>query len=397
MISGIVCLSMLLATYAVVDCPYVPVVSHYNEQITASPRQPPRRAQETRSMQILERHVKERFASLSDKEPLETDPAMRMTAEMLAGIFRLDDDETSLAGASDVVRFVLFLHGVTDSLCFPVMAHVERNEEVLDVLDGIVDSRLLSMGLNRFGLAWDAKTGTLAAVFSKRLVRLSPFPTKARPGTSHLLWGSLNRGSSDPVVFMSTPDGSTVQMQPRVSGDIFWSQVYFPEESGEYVLEILVEEDGPQVAALFPVYVGVEAPGRPVTRLYPDAAPGASEDELAAGLLRLVNWEREQRSLPKLKWDPVLASGAREHSKAMAAARRMTHEKLSDKEVGGGFRENISMSTSLSTAHANLMGSPSHRRNILSRDVTHVGIGVVRSEWMEGGELLYLTQRFIRK
>lgn len=47
-------------------------------------------------------------------------------------------------------------------------------------------------------------------------------------------------------------------------------------------------------------------------------------------------------------------------------------------------------------AHQALMGSPGHRANLMSTEVTHVGIGVVLGAPVSGRRAIYITEIFLR-
>ena len=57
--------------------------------------------------------------------------------------------------------------------------------------------------------------------------------------------------------------------------------------------------------------------------------------------------------------------------------------------------ENVSVAPDLARAHAALLDSPGHRRNVLDPEVTHVGLGVARGLQSER-PVLYLTQVFAK-
>jgi uncharacterized protein YkwD len=79
----------------------------------------------------------------------------------------------------------------------------------------------------------------------------------------------------------------------------------------------------------------------------------------------------------------------------MARAGRLTHVHLGAPSVLSlDYTENVSLSTSLRASHANLMSSPSHRRNLVDPAVRLCGVGIVALDNGEGNRLLYLTQRF---
>src|SRR6185436_14847506 len=59
-------------------------------------------------------------------------------------------------------------------------------------------------------------------------------------------------------------------------------------------------------------------------------------------------------------------------------------------------RENVARGTGLREAHQALMDSPGHRANLMSTDVTHVGIGVVLGAPVSGRREIYITEIFLR-
>lgn len=116
-----------------------------------------------------------------------------------------------------------------------------------------------------------------------------------------------------------------------------------------------------------------------------------------AEVLRLTNAERRARGLPELEADETLARIARAHAWDMARRGYFSHdtpEGLDPHErIAGADRVNVSSYTAenLWTAEGpwrevgaalprtvveGWMGSPGHRRNLLSPEPTHLGVGV---------------------
>ena len=60
-------------------------------------------------------------------------------------------------------------------------------------------------------------------------------------------------------------------------------------------------------------------------------------------------------------------------------------------------RENLALDQDLISAHLSLMASPGHRSNLLARDVTRIGIGLVRQQSPGGPPLWIITEIFTRK
>ncbi|MBW2731055.1 MAG: CAP domain-containing protein [Deltaproteobacteria bacterium] len=171
---------------------------------------------------------------------------------------------------------------------------------------------------------------------------------------------------------------------------------------GRYEVEVMVDgRFGPEVAALFPIYLGQPAPSAPVTRLYP---PGERSPQRAESrLLALINAAREKAALAPLRMDQELAAAARAHSNDMRRMGFFGHRSprwgsLAARLASRGIRvieasENLALSSSARRAHDRLMASPAHRRVILDGSLSHVGIGVVVQE---ATGLLYITQCFTR-
>jgi len=117
-------------------------------------------------------------------------------------------------------------------------------------------------------------------------------------------------------------------------------------------------------------------------------------------LLKWVNRERTARGLPELALDPRLREVARAHSRDMAARRFFDHTTPEgvdyDKRLTrAGIRwnacaENIALDIDIEGAHANLMASPGHQKNLLNPNYRRIGIGI----WNAGVRGIYVTQDF---
>jgi uncharacterized protein YkwD len=122
--------------------------------------------------------------------------------------------------------------------------------------------------------------------------------------------------------------------------------------------------------------------------------------DLEAQMLVMVNEERRKAGLPDLMPDAELANVARAHSRDMFARGYFSHFTLEGKTLGdrlktGSVRflaagENLALAPTLKLAHYNLMNSPGHRANILHKDYSRLGIGI-----LDGGMRgLMVTQNF---
>ena len=121
-------------------------------------------------------------------------------------------------------------------------------------------------------------------------------------------------------------------------------------------------------------------------------------------LLDLTNAERKKEELPPLKLNPTLMKLARAHSKNMAKQAKMEHT-LDDKSPRDriidakyqfrNFGENIAYELGdidMPAVMKGWMDSPGHRKNIMNKDFTEIGLSLATNEKGE----TYYTQVFAR-
>lgn len=132
-------------------------------------------------------------------------------------------------------------------------------------------------------------------------------------------------------------------------------------------------------------------------------ALGAQPDDIAElerRMVELINVERDARALRPLEPNPKLADVARRYSQRMVETGQVGHEvdRPMEERIRDVlpdtcmFGENVSKHTSVDYSLADLMTSEGHRANVLHRDYTTIGVGIVRAE--DG--FLYITQEFAR-
>ena len=147
-----------------------------------------------------------------------------------------------------------------------------------------------------------------------------------------------------------------------------------------------------------------------------DARPAkTSRSALSRAVRCLVNAERRARGLPALGADGRLARAARRHGSDMVARRYFSHVTPEGADVHDRLRkagylksgrswavgENLAwLGGSRATPRRIVrawMGSPSHRRNILTGGFRGVGIGVVRNHPGGRGGATYVAEFGSRK
>lgn len=142
------------------------------------------------------------------------------------------------------------------------------------------------------------------------------------------------------------------------------------------------------------------------------------EDNIEDYVFDLVNKERQKHKLPSYKKETPLVIAARQHSKEMIEMNYFSHDSPRDewkepyqRAYYAGFLEayvgeNIAYNFGENdkAVAANLMKtwlkSPGHRANILNKEYTHLGVGVVKTRKNYEGydyDYYYATQVFAQK
>ena len=237
---------------------------------------------------------------------------------------------------------------------------------------------------------------------STRFIELEPLSRRVEGGTR--LRGRLLEGYARPELAVAPPLGEVVRMSAG-EGDQIDAEIPL-SAPGAYKVEILARGPrGDTVIANFPLYVGTDPPGEIVLQTSGGEDTDTDADSVARTLFRQMNATRAQNGLPPLLEHEGLAGVARAHSRDMVDNNFVGHTSPTsgsapDRVRGAGYRsglilENIGRGYSSAEIHRGLLASPGHAANILNRDVTHVGIGVVAET--EGSRQAFVaTEVFIR-
>lgn len=130
------------------------------------------------------------------------------------------------------------------------------------------------------------------------------------------------------------------------------------------------------------------------------AQPAAADSSTPAARIRdrleeFINRDRAEQGLRRLRVSIYIQRHARRHTVSMAKADGIYHDSRLQSEIpdrATAWGENVGRTTAQAVArrlHRAFMNSPSHRANILSSRMTHMGIGVAK-----GGDYTYVTERF---
>jgi uncharacterized protein YkwD len=126
----------------------------------------------------------------------------------------------------------------------------------------------------------------------------------------------------------------------------------------------------------------------------PAASPAQATTSSEESLFLLVNQARERRDRPRLLLSQSLSRKAHRHSARMAEEGWIFHHSclscLLSSWEWDAIGENVGVGGTVRSVHRALMDSRPHRRNILSRAFTKIGVGVVRS-----GGRVWVTEIFL--
>ncbi len=326
----------------------------------------------------------------------------RLNSEALAELAPAGSGGGTLAhGVSAYLHFLLQQHEVMDAVVQAVAVRSSSREQVRQRLGDFLEQRARLGELTHYGVGLKASAAgdVVTLVMVRRRIKVEAVMTTGEGGPLRICAKRISGES--PRVFVTTPQGNVLLREPVLPDPQFC--VRFPAVArGRYQVEMMIDGPlGPEVAALFPFYVGVPRPRLPVQKIYPHQE--IRQQEVETKLLLWINQRRAQAGLDPLEPHRVLARVARNHSRNMiqngffghsspaqgTLKRRLQAAGLAYEEAS----ENLAMSTSAARAHDSLMASPGHRRNILDPKMTHVGVG---ADFDSRQSLLYVTECFAR-
>ncbi len=299
--------------------------------------------------------------------------------------------------------------GVSDAYVVPIR-YVTRSKDPLGPVRALLRDHIDSGRMTHFGIGLaPTQGGTIVAIlFVRRGAELARFPKMLPLGQRFLLNGRLMDGLDHPLILIASPSGHIVELEPRHRGQVFWLTVAFDDGPGRYAVEVQAHSRyGTQVLNLMEV-LATEGEGDtevPVVRLRPHPASVKTAAEAAARGFQLLNHTRLAMGLPKLILSDELEEEAAAHARDMGVAAYFGHQSptrggLGDRLSRARVRhtlalENIALGPSPDSVHADLVRSPSHLRNILDPDVTHVGVGVY--EERSGPEPVYIVAQIFAR
>ncbi len=298
----------------------------------------------------------------------------------------------------DHLRFSLeYLGGFDYALAPFVLEMGKGDEKALErhVIDHQGDWTHCGLGLA------SAEDRTIAVwIGVRRGIDIDPVPVTPSIGHALTVRGRVViDGMRISSSFLGLPDGSVRKLDTaQIPGsDDFEVRISF-DRPGRHELELQIEDGcGPETAVLLPLYVDVNPDLRPI--IVPSGAMAGDLRPPEEILAQMINSARKKANLPVLVIDQRLESIARSHTKDMVALGYFGHRspdgtRLEDRLSARGLTpsssaENVARSHDVVRAHRNLMRSPSHRLNTMSREFTHMGIAVEQD-----GDSVVVTEVF---
>ena len=247
----------------------------------------------------------------------------------------------------------------------------------------------------------------IGVVATRLPVLVDPVRRTAPLGVTWTLSGRFLVRCSGLKVLVLASNGKTSELMPSIDGSQFTITVPTGESTGWLDVQLVgVGPNGPGKLFQARVEVGRDVPQEWIAKLPPDESHIEDAHAAAALAFKLLNDDRAGHGLPALSWDGELSEIATDHSRDMRDSGFFAHLSPttglhSDRLRRAGYRsvasaENLAHNVSISESERGLMASLGHRRNILSKDSTHVGIGVVGKELEDGSKRWWLTQLFAR-
>jgi uncharacterized protein YkwD len=317
--------------------------------------------------------------------------------------------ERLIAPPLELVIFLLGHYGVPEPEPNLFLSNGDDGAEASGIaaLSSQLSKAAESASWRRMGVAVARSEGkwSVAIIFQEKNLDLEPFPRQLPAKGSAQLKGKIRRAFSEAEVLVTPPKGAVGRISVMRNGDAFSAGFVCRDDAGAYQIEVNAEDkSGPRVLANFPVYCGTSPPDSLVQKSV-TARATTNVDQAEKEIFERLNQDRQKNGLPALSLDSRLASVARRYSQEMLQTGKVGHISprsgtVLDRIRAAGIApeptsiaENVGSISLGEDMESNFMASPGHRDNILSRDVTHVGIGVAVSE-KSGQALLFVTQVF---
>lgn len=303
----------------------------------------------------------------------------RLDAAAMALATRVDLNADGQIAAGQL-RFVLEEAGVSDAQVVPFIVQGDLQPQLPRLLTRL-DRRSPP---THFGLAHVERDGQ--PVWAALLVHRGFEPAGPLPRTqgagAFSLSGTLRAGYFRPRLMVAPPK-RPIRVTPVAAGRGVAGVVALDAGPGVYRVELVAESQyGPVVLLNHRVWVDVDPPARPTMRL----RPPTDFDAPALLLMSWINDLRRHNGRPPLTVHPKLVEAAAAHAAELAQTGRLVHFSADSgslktrlKMLGVQARavaENLAEANDPRAAIQALLDSPGHKRNLLLRGMSHIGVAV---------------------
>ncbi|HKP59989.1 MAG TPA: CAP domain-containing protein [Polyangiales bacterium] len=300
---------------------------------------------------------------------------------------RLVEELARHFGLFDPIVEVLLLDVPRESPAEPLMASLEQT--------------LSGRAFTHYGAALhaDGDHTWLAVALSERQLALDPVPSVLAVNAPLRLRGVLPEGYAQPRIDVMSEDAPRLLL-PAGSEREF--NVVLPTaKKGTYRVEVL--GDGPSgtvVLAKLPIYVGTKAPAA-FEQLRSE--PARDMAQLRNQLVQSIQAQRRAAGLPSLVQHAALDAIAERHCLDMRDHGFVAHESLrtgspADRVRSAGLTSSLVLENILRGQDLRALEpgpQSAEQQNLMHRDVTHMGVGVVEASDVHG-PLLLVTELFAR-
>jgi uncharacterized protein YkwD len=312
-----------------------------------------------------------------------------------------------------LVEFALRHHGIIEPSPHIILiwGPLDQGKLIADQLGERLPAIFADNAIARVGVGAEPRgdTGVILLVLQPSFIETDPIPRVVKAGGSVDIAARIESSYRDPEVFITHEDGTVSNPATKLGTDgRLQARISCEGRTGAQQIEITAaDEDGSAVLANFPIWCGEQPPATAsVTPTEAAGGPVTNAADAEEVMLALVNRDRADAKLPPLTLDTALSDVARKHSDEMRATGNVAHVSpttgsAADRVRAGGIvtalvLENVARAYGISEAEQGLMNSPGHRANILSREATHIGIGIALGDSVTGHRELFVTQVFTR-
>lgn len=337
---------------------------------------------------------------------LEHDVALSAAARNICG-YILDNGADSIDRIdTEFIASSMRDMGLVDSAFRSVFLTAPFLSAAAERVDPMLAQQLLGNEYSHYGVGalrslWPPGY-VIGILLVRKTVALDPLPRRYAAGEDMYIQGRLVNGTGPLKLWVQGPTIADNYTVPFNAAGRFSRKVAL-REPGRYRVEVMSDgARGPEVAALFDVQVsgGDGAHAAPASL---EREPIVTVTDARRRFIELINRERTRASLLPVGEDPALTKLAQSYAEEMASSGRVAHYSpktgdVADRAEKEGIlfwriSENIAVNQNVESVHEDLMGSPSHRANILDRQVDRLGIGVV---FDDGGRSIHVVQNFAR-